>query len=107
MTIFTTVEIAQHTYTLIPIFVMSTIMYEVSAIISNTIFVQGKTGVITMIGLVSDGVNVVLNLVLIPIYGVVGAAVTLLITNTIQLMITAHYELDRGMEVDEMHVPQI
>jgi O-antigen/teichoic acid export membrane protein len=88
--IFSTAEIAANSYQIVPVMVMATIIYSGQAILSNVLIVKKKMIVLTWITIITAIVSVGANLILIPRYGLLGAATALYIAYMVQMVLTAH-----------------
>ncbi len=86
----TTPEIAINSYKIVPIIVLASIIYGSQAIISNVLIVKKKMMVLTWITGISAIVCVSTNLILIPKFGLFGAAISLYLTYMVQLVLTSH-----------------
>ena len=84
----TTPEIAVNSYKIVPIIALASIIYGGQAIISNVLIVKKKMMVLTWITIISAIVCVGINLILIPKFGLLGAATALYITYLIQFGLT-------------------
>lgn len=70
----TTPEIAQNGYLITPFILFSAILFGIYGIISNVIVLKKKTKIIGTIWIAAAILNFVLNMVLIPYFGIIGAA---------------------------------
>ena len=85
----TTTEIAINSYKIVPIIALASIIYGGQAIISNVLIVKKKMMVLTWITGISAIVCVGINLILIPKFGLLGAATALYITYLLQFGLTS------------------
>ena len=86
----TTQEIAQNSSYLIPIFVIGALIYGCQSIISNYLFITKETGMLLLISIITVVAAVISNLILIPLMGIIGAAIALVIANTLKIIITSY-----------------
>ena len=89
--ILSTSEIASQGYLIIPFAALSTMLYGVYKIISHILALIKKTKIIGAIWILAAIVNLGLNFVLIPYFGILGAAITTLIAYTLAFVLTTHY----------------
>ena len=61
------------------------------AVISNSLYIAKKTSLSGIIWIVAAAANLVLNLILVPVLGIVGSAVGSLIAFSLVLGITSHF----------------
>lgn len=87
--ILTTPEIAINSYGIVPLVVLASLAYGTQAILSNVLIVKKKMTVMAWITIISAIICVGANLVLIPKYGLFGAAFALYITYMAQLTLTS------------------
>ena len=66
-------------------------IYACSIVLNNGLFIRKKTYLMTIIMAVACGLNVGLNVILIPRYGIVGAAQATLIANIFYTIIITYY----------------
>jgi O-antigen/teichoic acid export membrane protein len=79
LTIVTTVKFAEIGYTVMPIIAISMLFMGSNAIIAQIIGLIKKTKVSAVISMVAALLNFLLNLIFIPKFGIIGAAITTLI----------------------------
>ena len=91
LTILSTTEIAMNSYMITPIVATGFLLLGLTNIIVNIIILKTETKIIGITWVVASSLNIILNLVLIPIYGVVGAALATLIAYTIPLIVITHF----------------
>jgi O-antigen/teichoic acid export membrane protein len=89
--ILTTPEIALNGYLITPLTALSSLLYGVYAIISNVLVLEKKTKVIGTIWILVAVLNLGLNILLIPYYGILAAAVTTLIAYALAFILTLRY----------------
>lgn len=75
-------------YMIVPIIALSVIFYNISDLNNQIIILFKKTKISAIINIVSAIINIAMNVILIPIYGVIGAAISTLISFTLHLILT-------------------
>lgn len=93
LTILTTPEIALNGYLITPIVALSAILYGIYGIIFNIIILKKKTKITGGIWIISAILNVVLNILLIPYFGIICAALVTLFTYSIAFALTLLYSI--------------
>jgi len=93
LTIFSTPEIASHGYQVIPLIAVSLLLYTIYAIgvVIPVFFLKKKTKVDGTINIIAAFLNLGLNFVFIPKFGIIGAAITTLIAYTVMFMLSIGY----------------
>jgi len=91
LVILTTEEIALNAYYITPLVALSAILFGVHAICVEVIFLKKKTRITGMMWIISAFINFGLNLILIPYFGLWGAAITTLIAFLFAFIITLYY----------------
>ncbi|MFA0833709.1 MAG: polysaccharide biosynthesis C-terminal domain-containing protein [Methanobacterium formicicum] len=76
----TTNEIAVNGYVVTPFVVMSLLFFGLYSILSNIIILKKKTKIIGIIWIICAGLNILINLALIPSWGIIGAALATLVS---------------------------
>jgi O-antigen/teichoic acid export membrane protein len=89
--IVTTPEIAEAGYLITPFVALSALLFGIYAIIMQIIILEKKTKVLGFIWIIAAILNFGLNLVLIPYIGIIGAALTTLISFAFGLIATIYY----------------
>lgn len=89
--ILTTPEIALNGYTVTPFITLSALLFGVYGITSNTIILKKKTKFIGTIWIIAAVLNVVLNFVMVPYVGIIGAAAVTLFTYAVAFALTINY----------------
>ena len=89
--ILTTPEIAAQGYLITPFTALSSLLFGMYGIISNVYVLEKKTKIIGKIWLFSAILNLALNFVFIPRIGILGAAVTTLISFAFSFVVTWQY----------------
>lgn len=89
--IVSTQEIAQNSYFIVPFIAVSMVLLGVSMIISEIISLIKKNHITGTIWFSSALVNIILNLVLIPVSGIFGAAIATLTSYILAFIMIYHY----------------
>jgi O-antigen/teichoic acid export membrane protein len=79
------------TYGVLPYVVIGQSIYACSIVLNNGLFIRKKTHLITIIMIVACGLNVWLNVILIPRFGIIGAAQATLIANLFYTVVVTYY----------------
>jgi len=79
------------TYDVLPYIVVGQSVYACSIVLNNGLFIKKKTYLMTIIMIVACGLNVGLNTILIPRFGIVGAAQATLIANVFYTIVVTYY----------------
>jgi O-antigen/teichoic acid export membrane protein len=77
--ILTTPEIALNGYFITPFITLGAIFYGIYSIISNIIILEKRTKIIGMIWIIAAVMNLILNIILVPYFGILVAAIDTLI----------------------------
>lgn len=88
--VITTPDIAEHGHMITFFTSLGALFYGIRAIDSQILILEKKTMITGKIWLFSGFLNIVLNLLFIPIFGIVGAAVTTLISYIVAYIILGH-----------------
>ncbi|UGV41941.1 polysaccharide biosynthesis C-terminal domain-containing protein [Methanococcoides orientis] len=89
--VLTTSEIASKSYLITPFVALSTLLWGIYSIFYQILLLEQKTKIIGKIWTISAILNILLNILLIPIIGIVAAAMTTLISYALSLVITSYY----------------
>lgn len=89
--ILTTPEIASNGYLITPFVAVSTVLFGIYAIVVNIIILEKKTKITGIIWMFAAVLNLVLNIILVPYVGIVGAAAVTLIAYSVALVLTLSY----------------
>lgn len=84
--ILSTPAIAQEGYLITPFIACSSLLFGIYAILMQAIVLEKKTKIIGFIWIIAAVVNFVLNILVIPVMGILGAALTTLFAFTIALI---------------------
>jgi len=91
LTIFSTSEIAQHSYYIVPFVALSTLLFGIYAVIAQIITLKKKTKIDGIIWMGAAFLNLGLNFFFIPKFGILGAAITTLAAYALALILTWYY----------------
>jgi O-antigen/teichoic acid export membrane protein len=89
--ILSTPEIAANGYFVTPFIALSALLFGIYNIIINVIVLNKKTKIIGIIWVIAAVLNIIFNLVMIPYFGILGAAVATLIAYSIAFLISVFY----------------
>jgi len=89
--ILTTPAIALNGYLITPFVAVSGLLFGFYAIISNVIILEKKTKVMGSIWIIAALLNLGLNIIIVPHYGILGAAATTLTAYTAAFILTINY----------------
>lgn len=91
LNILTTPEIANNGYIVTPFVALSAIMYGLNSNINQIIILNKKTKINGSVWILAGISNIILNLFLIPQFGILGAAIATLMSYTLTVSITFYY----------------
>lgn len=91
LTILSTTEIAENGYYITPFIAVATILWGVYEIFARVLDMFKKTKIIGAVRSVAAFINLILNIIFIPIFGIVGAAVTTLIAYTLTAVAAIYF----------------
>jgi O-antigen/teichoic acid export membrane protein len=91
LTILSTPEIASQGYLITPFTALSALLYGIYGIIVEVLFLEKRTLISGKIWTFAAMLNLGLNFVFIPYFGIIGAAITTLIAFAICLILTIYY----------------
>jgi len=91
LNILTTYEIAINGYYITPIVCLGCLFWGLFVLLSKVIMVTKKTRIIGAIWIIAAIVNFGLNLVLIPVIGIIGGAITTLLAFGLASVVVFHY----------------
>jgi len=84
-------EIALQGYLITPIVALAGVLWGVFGVLYMPIILKKKTKILSLVWGTAAGINFVLNIILIPIYGIIGAGITTLISYSIALFVCVYY----------------
>lgn len=87
----TTPEIAANGYFITPFTAICAFLFGIYGIISQTLVLEKKTKIIGYLWIIAAIINTSLNIIFVPIYGIIAAAISTLIAYTFTLLITVFY----------------
>ena len=91
LNVLTTPDIALNGYLITPITALSTLIFGVYAIISNVLVLEKKTKVIGTIWIIAATMNLILNILLVPFFGIIAAAATTLMAYIVAFIISLKF----------------
>jgi len=89
--IFSTPEIASEGHFVVPLVALSILFSGITMVLSQSLLLTKKTKIIGVIWIVAGLVNLLLNILIIPHIGILGAAITTLIAYSLGLGLTTYY----------------
>ena len=89
--LFTTAEIAADGYFIVPLVALSILFYGTFVVIAHILVVAKKTKIMGLIWIIAAVVNLGLNILVVPRWGILGAALTTLIAYSLALGIGSYY----------------
>ncbi|QSZ67863.1 flippase [Methanofollis aquaemaris] len=96
LAILSTPEIAANSYLITPFIALSALFFGVYAIIFQILILEKNTRITAMVWIIAAVINFGLNLVVIPYLGILGAAITTLISFIFALGFIAYYLMDKS-----------
>lgn len=94
LAILSTQEIAEKSYLVVPFVGMSILFFGVYTIVLQVLILKKRTAIIAKIWFVAAALNFLLNMILIPKFGIIGAAITTLIAYTLAVIATIKYSIE-------------
>lgn len=91
--ILTTQEIALNGYLVTPFIVLSTLLLGINGIINIIFFLEKKPQITGVIWIISAIMNLSFNIILIPYFGIIGAAMVTLMSYLTSFILTLYYSL--------------
>lgn len=91
--IFSTPEISEHSYFITPFIILSNLLFGVYAIVVQIISLAKKTKIIGTIWTISAFINLGLNIYIIPKIGILGAAITTIVSYTLAFLLILYFSL--------------
>ena len=89
--LFTTSQIASQGYFIVPLIAFAVLFLCIHAIISNILIITKKTKIMAPIWIVAAGLNIGLNILVVPRIGILGAAITTLFAYSLALILVGYY----------------
>ncbi|MEL7668954.1 oligosaccharide flippase family protein [Methanobacterium sp.] len=93
LNVLTTQAIAQNGYIVTPFVALGALIFGVQGIITQILLLEKKTKVIGSRWIAAGVLNVVLNIILVPFFGIIAAGITTLIAYVFVCLITSFYSL--------------
>lgn len=93
LTLLTTPEIALNSYLITPFIAVSAFLYGVYGIISHILVIEKKTKIIGTMWIIAGLLNIILNILFVPYFGIIAAAIMTLIAYTFTFIVTLYYSL--------------
>ena len=93
LSILSTPKIASEGFIITPLVAISTLLFGAYAIICQILILEKKTKIAGIVWIIAAILNLGLNFVLIPYFGIAGAAITTLFAFMFSFAITAYYSL--------------
>lgn len=92
-------------YSVLPYVVIGQSIYACSIILNNGLFIKKKTHVVMYVISVAGLLNIGLNIILIPRFGILGAAQATLISNTFYTVVITYFAFKEfKFEIDYPHI---
>lgn len=91
LTILSTPEIAEQGYLITTFLALSGLLFGLYAIITQILMLEKKTGISGTIWIVAAILNLGLNIIFVPIFGIIGAAVTTLLAFSLAFVLSTYY----------------
>jgi O-antigen/teichoic acid export membrane protein len=90
---------------ILPYIIIGQLIHSSGNILNSGLFIKKKTQIMTMIVLVSCLLNIVANILLIPKFGILGAALATLISYTFYTIIITYYAFKEfSFTIDYQHI---
>ncbi len=89
--LFSTPEIASQGYLIIPIVALGFLLISAADVIGKPLILAKKTRIIAILWIIAAAVNLGLNILIIPLIGILGAAITTLVAYLLATLITVYY----------------
>lgn len=98
---FSTPEIAQHSYFVVPFVALSMLLAGVGGIVTQNLLIKKKTKISGSIWIITAFLNFGLNFMFVPYFGILGAAITTLIAYTFVTTLGWYYSFkELAFEID-------
>jgi O-antigen/teichoic acid export membrane protein len=90
---------------ILPYIIIGQLIHSLATILNSGLFIKKKTHIVTMIVLVSCLLNIGVNIVLIPKFGILGAALATLISYTFYTIVITYYAFKEfSFSIDYQHI---
>ena len=93
LTLLTTTAIAQHGYLVTPFVALSALLLGVYGITSQVLALEKKTKIIGSLWMLAALINIVINIVFVPHYGIIAAAISTLIAYGFAFAVSLFYSV--------------
>lgn len=93
LTVLSTPEIAQNGYLITPIVAIGAFILGVQGIIGQILALEKKTKIIGSMWMIGAFINVALNIIFVPMFGIVAAAISTLIAYSFTFTVSTFYSL--------------
>lgn len=93
LAILSTQDIAEKSYLVVPFVAISTLLFGVYVILAHVLVLKKRTDIVARIWIVAAGLNFLLNMIFIPRFGILGAAITTLVAYILAFIIATKYSL--------------
>ncbi|MEK7665101.1 MAG: polysaccharide biosynthesis C-terminal domain-containing protein [Patescibacteria group bacterium] len=105
LSIFSTKEIADNAYFVTPFIALSILLYGLSNFFGNNLVLAKKTKILGFIWAVAAAINLVLNIVFIPMFGILAAAITTFLAYLVSFLLIRHFALKEfKFEIDRQFI---
>jgi len=91
LTALSNLEIAQHSYYVIPFIASSTLLFGIYTIFGEVLSLKKKTIILGVVWFIAAILNIILNIILIPQFGILGAAIATLLGYLFATTVTCYY----------------
>jgi O-antigen/teichoic acid export membrane protein len=91
LNILATPKIAEEGYLIVPFVALSFLLYGAQTIYWQTLILKGQTQIGGKLWIIASLLNILLNFLLIPYTGIIGAAITTLFAFTFTFVVTVYY----------------
>ena len=88
---FSTPEIASQGYRVTPVIALATLLLSASGIISSILMLTRKTKIMAFVWLIAVVLNIGLNILVVPLIGILGAAITTLFVYLLVMGVMSYY----------------
>ncbi len=93
LSILTTPTIALNGYLITPFIILGTLIFGIYEIINNILILEKKTKIIGFTWVIAAILNLTLNMLLVPHFGIIAAAAVTLVSYLFAFAVTIHYSL--------------
>ena len=93
LTLLTTTAIAQHGYLVTPFVALSALLLGVYGITSQVLALEKRTKIIGALWMLAALINIVINIVFVPHYGIIAAAISTLIAYGFAFAVSLYYSV--------------